>query len=90
MPIRRPWALRKSCSTVQPSWPDEGVEGSADRLVVDGQAELLVAGCDRFGDVVAEEEEDDRGEGEDRDDALRGVDQVGEDGRDDDRVDGEE
>ena len=50
----------------------EGVEGRANRLVVDREAELLVAGGDGVGDVVAEEEEDDRGKSEDRDEALRG------------------
>ena len=68
----------------------EGIEGGAHRLVVDGEAELLVAGGDGVGDVVAEEEEDDRAEGEDRDEALGGLDEVGEDSRDDEGVHREE
>ena len=64
----------------------EGVERRPHRLVVDREAELLVAGGDRLHHVVAVEEEDDRGEGEDRDDALRGLDEVREDGGDDERV----
>ena len=68
----------------------ETVQGGAHRLVVDREAELLVAGGHGVGDVVAEEEEDDRREGEDRDEALRGVDEVGEDGRDDEGVHREE
>ena len=54
------------------------------------QAELLVAGGDRVHDVVAVEEEDDGAERHHRDDGLPDLDEVGEDGGHDERVDGEE
>ena len=54
------------------------------------QAELLVAGGDRVHDVVAVEEEDDGAERHHGDDGLPDLDEVGEDGGDDERIDGEE
>ena len=70
----------------RPALGAKGVEDAAHGLVVDAEAELLVAGGDGVHDVVAVEEEDDRRQREHGDDALGRVDQAGEDGEHDEAV----